>query len=156
VIQPGGTESSPPPIVVCYDGSPAAKRAVDAAGTLFRGQPAVILYAFPGVATKRVRTTSVEAVRDELIEEVRAAARHEAEVVADEGARLAMRAGLDAKPLILETGGRVADAVIPIAKKESAVAIVVGLPSRSRRGLLRPGSVSRDVVARCPLPVVVV
>jgi nucleotide-binding universal stress UspA family protein len=156
VIQPGGMESSPPPIVVCYDGSPAAKRAFDAAGTLFRGQPAVILYAFPGVAAKRVRTTSVEAVRDELIEEVRAAARHEAKAVADEGTRLARRAGLEAKPLRLETGGRVADAVIRVARNESAAAIVVGRPSRSRRGPLRPGSVSRAVVARCPLPVLVV
>jgi hypothetical protein len=41
---------SPPAILVCYDGSPDAKRAVGTTGTLFPGQPAIVLYIFPGIA----------------------------------------------------------------------------------------------------------
>jgi nucleotide-binding universal stress UspA family protein len=145
-----------PPILVCYDGSLGAERAVDAAGTLFPGRRAIVLYVWPGVAAERVRTTSVEGVRDELIEEVRVAARREAAAVADEGTSLARRAGLEARPLTVETGERVADAIVRIATKESVAAVVIGRPSRTRLGSLLPGSVSRSVVDHCPIPTVVV
>jgi hypothetical protein len=83
-----------PPILVCYDGSPAAARAIDAAGTLFPRRPAIVLYVSSRVAPERVRTTSVKTLREELIEEVRVAARRNASAVAEEGTRLARRAGL--------------------------------------------------------------
>jgi nucleotide-binding universal stress UspA family protein len=145
-----------PPILVCYDGSPGAAQAVDAAGRLFPGRTAIVLFVWPGVGAERVRTTSVEGVREELIEEVRVAARREAAAVADEGTSLARRAGLEAQPLALETGERVADAIVRVATNESAAAVVVGRPSRTLLGSLLPGSVSRSVVDRCPVPAVVV
>jgi nucleotide-binding universal stress UspA family protein len=145
-----------PPILVCYDGSPGAARAVDAAGTLFPGRRAIVLNVWPGVSAERVRTTSVEGVRDELVEEVRVAARREAAAVADEGTSLARRAGLEAKPLTVETRERVPDAIVRVATKESAAAVVIGRPSRTRLGSLLPGSVSRSVVDHCPVPTVVV
>lgn len=143
-----------PPILVCYDGSPAAVRAVETAGTLFPGRAAIVLYIFEGVAAERVRTTSVENVREELIEEVRVAARREAAAVADEGTSLARRAGLQAKPLTVETGDQTADAIVRVARTKSAAAVVVGRPSRTRRGPLLAGSVSRSVVDHSPIPVV--
>jgi nucleotide-binding universal stress UspA family protein len=123
---------------------------------LFPGRSAVVLYVWPGIAAGRVRTTSVERVREELIEEVRVGARREAAAVAEEGTRLARRAGLDAKALTVETPDRAADAIVRVATKESAAAVVVGRPSRTRLGSLLPGSVSRSVVDQCPVPVVVV
>ena len=146
---------SPPPILVCYDGSSAAERAIEGAGRLFPGRPAIVLYIFAGVAAHRVRTTSVERVRDELIEEVRVAARREAAAVAEEGTNLARRAGLEAKPLTVETRDRSADAIVRVASKESVAAVVLGRSSQTRRGS-RLGSVARGVVDNCPIPVVVV
>jgi nucleotide-binding universal stress UspA family protein len=148
-------KGSPPPILVCYDGSPAAERAIEGAGRLFPGRPAIVLYIFAGVAAQRVRTTSVERVRDELIEEVRVAARREAAAVAEEGTNLAGRAGLEAKPLTVETRDRPADAIVRVASKESAAAVVLGRSSQTRRRS-RLGSVARGVVDNCPIPVVVV
>jgi nucleotide-binding universal stress UspA family protein len=145
-----------PPILVCYDGSAGAARAVEAAGTLLPGRAAIVLYVWPGVRAERVRTTSVERVREELIEEVRVGGRREAAAVAEEGTRLAWRAGLEAKALTVETGDRAADAIVRVATNESAAAVVVGRPSRTRLGSLLPGSVSRSVVDQCPAPVVVV
>ena len=145
-----------PPIVVCYDGSRGAARAVDAAGTLFPGRPAIVLYVWPSVAAQRIRITSVETVRDELIEEVRVAARREAAAVAEQGTSLARRAGLEARPLTVEVGDGTADAIVRVATKESAAAVVIGRPSRTRLGSLLPGSISRGVVDHCPLPVVVI
>jgi nucleotide-binding universal stress UspA family protein len=146
---------SPPPILVCYDGSPAAERAIDGAGSLFRGRPAIVLYIFSGVAAQRVRTTSVERVRDELIEEVRVADRREAAAVAEEGTNLAHRAGLEAKPLAVETRDRAADAIVRVASKQSVEAVVVGRSSQTRRRS-RLGGVARGVVDHCPIPVVVI
>jgi nucleotide-binding universal stress UspA family protein len=144
------------PILVCYDGSSSAVRAIDAAGTLFPRCTAVVLYVSPRVAAERVRTTTVERMREELIEEVRVAARREAAAVAEEGTRLARRAGLEASPLTLETGDRTADAIVRAATNESAAAVVLGRPSRTRLGSVLPGGVSRRVVDNCPVPVVVV
>jgi nucleotide-binding universal stress UspA family protein len=147
---------SPPPILVYYDGSPAAVRAIDAAGTLFPGRRATVLYVWRGMAGRRVRTTSVEGVREELIGEVRVATRREAAAVADEGTSLGRRAGLEARPLTVETGGRAADAIVRVATKESAAAVVIGRPSRTRRVPLLSDGVLRNVVDHCPIPLVVV
>jgi nucleotide-binding universal stress UspA family protein len=144
------------PILVCYDGSLAAARAIDAAGTLLPGRPAIVLHVWSSIAAKRVRTTSVEGVREELIEEVRVATRREAAAVADEGTSLARRAGLEATPLAVETQDRAADAIVRVATKESAAAVVMGRPSRTRRVPLRSDGVLRNVVDHCPIPVVVV
>jgi nucleotide-binding universal stress UspA family protein len=123
---------------------------------LLPGRPAIVLYVWSRIAPERVRTTSVVRVREELIEEVRVAARSEAAAVAEEGARLARRAGLEAKPLAVEAGDGAADAIARVATKETAAAVIVGRPSRTRLGSLLPGSVSRRIVDHCSVPVIVV
>jgi nucleotide-binding universal stress UspA family protein len=154
--EPREVNPSLPPILVGYDGSACAARAIDAAATLFPGRRAIVLYVASRVVPERVRTASVERVREELIEEVRVAARREAAAVAEEGTHLAWRAGLEAKPLAVETEDGPADAIVRVARNESAAAVVLGRPSRTRLGSLLPGSVSRRVVDHCPVPVVVV
>jgi nucleotide-binding universal stress UspA family protein len=148
-------DSSRRPILVCYHGSPEAARAVDAAGVLFPGRAALVLYVFSRVAVERVRTTPVATVRDDLLEEVRVAARREAAAVAEKGAGLARAAGLQAIPLVVEAANDPAEAIVRAAIEQSAAAVVVGRPSRTRRPL-RPGGVSRGVIDDCPLPVVVI
>jgi nucleotide-binding universal stress UspA family protein len=115
-----------------------------------------VLFVSSQVAQKRVRTTSVERVREELVEEVRVAVRREAAAVAEEGAHLARRAGLDPRPLTVEAREGAVDAIVRVATKESAAAVVVGRPSRTRLGSLLTGSMSSMVVDRCSVPVVVV
>ena len=85
--------TSRPPILICYDGSPGAKQALDAAGTLCTGQTAIVLHVWSGQAAERAVHYPVEAVRRELIEEVRSAARRDATAIAAEGTRRALRAG---------------------------------------------------------------
>ena len=126
--------TSPAPLLVCYDGSPAAERAIDGAARLFPGRPA-ILYIFSGVAAQRVRTTSVERVRDELIEEVRVAARREAAAVAEEGTNLARRAGLDAKPLTVETREKVRTPSFASRRRSPWLRLLSG--ARARHGVVR-------------------
>jgi nucleotide-binding universal stress UspA family protein len=151
---PGKPDSPSRPILLCYDGSTGAAGAVEAAGTLFPGHAVFVFYVYPRVAVERVRTTSVAAVRDELVEEVRAAARREAAAIAEKGATLARATGLDARPLVAEADGDVAEAIVRTAIERSAAAVVVGRPRRTRRAL-RPGTVSRRIIDHSPVPVVV-
>jgi nucleotide-binding universal stress UspA family protein len=148
-------DSSRLPILVCYDGSPGAVRAVEAAALLFPGRAALVLYVSSRVVVQRIRTTSVAAVREELVEEVRAAARREAAAIAEEGAALARDAGLEASPLVVEAEDGSADVIVRVAIEESAAAVVVGRPSRTRSAL-RSGGVVRRVVDQCPLPLLIV
>jgi nucleotide-binding universal stress UspA family protein len=143
------------PILLGYDGSPRALRAVDAAGTLFTDRPVIVLYVASRVAVERVRTTSVAAVRDELIEEVRVAARREAATIAEEGASRARAAGLEAHSLVSMAENTVAETIVRVAIEESAAAVMIGRPQRARRAF-RAGGVFRGVLDRCPLPVVVI
>jgi nucleotide-binding universal stress UspA family protein len=152
---PGQPDRTSRPILLCYDGSTGAARAVEAAGALFPGHAAFVFYVYSPVVVERVRTTPVAAVRDELVEEVRAAARREAAALAEKGASLARAAGLDARPLAAEADDVVAEAIVRTAIERSAAAVVVGRPRRTRRAL-RPGAVSRRIIDQCPVPVVVV
>src|SRR5918994_3706042 len=147
-------DSSHRPVLVCYDGSPGAARAVEAAAVLFPGREALVLYVSSRVAVERVRTTSVAAVRDELIEEVRVAATREAAAIAEEGAARARDVGLEARPLVIEAEDGVAEAIVRVAIEESAAAVVVGRPSRTRHAF--SGGVWRRIVDQCPLPIVII
>lgn len=142
------------PILVCYDGSADAARAINSAATLFPGRPAIVLYVSSKVNAGRLRTTSVEVVREELIEEVRVAARCEASAVAEEGARLARDAGLEARPLMTKAADGTAEAIVKIASTESAAAVVVGRPSRRGLGAHVTRGVARKVLDHCPVPVI--
>jgi nucleotide-binding universal stress UspA family protein len=147
--------SSRPPILVCYDGSEAGARVVAAAGALFPGRAAIVLYIWPGIAAERVRTTAVTAVREELIDEVRVAARREATAVAEQGAGLARRGGLNARPVAVDADDT-AQAIVSVATKESAAAVVLGRPRRGRLGSLLPTSLAHSVLDHCEAPVVLV
>jgi nucleotide-binding universal stress UspA family protein len=124
------------------------------ASVLFAGRPEDRSVRVPPVAVERVRTTSVAAVRDELIEEVRVAARWESAAIAAEGACLAGAAGLEARPAVVEADDGPVENIVRVAIEESAAAVVVGRRSRPRV-TLRPGGLS-DIVDRCLLPVVVI
>jgi nucleotide-binding universal stress UspA family protein len=91
----------------------------------------------------------------ELVSEVDEAGEHHAAVVARDGARLADSLGLDAEPHAIPDEVHVADAIADFAA-ERDVAAVVGSHGISglRSHLL--GSTSRQLLARCRRPIVVV
>jgi nucleotide-binding universal stress UspA family protein len=148
--------SSSAPLLVYYDGSADAARAVEAAGALFPVRPTIVLFVASRPATQRVRTTSVAVLRDELLEEARVAARRDAAAVAEQGASLARRAGLEVRPLVSESDGDTSDAVMRVASDAAAIAIVVGRRRPRGRRSLRSDSLPRRLIDQCRLPVVCV
>jgi nucleotide-binding universal stress UspA family protein len=143
------------PILICYDGSPCARRAVATAASLFPGCTATVLHVWPGIRPEQVDTTSVEVERQELIEEVSVAARREAKRVTQEGTSLALQAGLRAKPLTVEAK-QTAKAILQVARTENSAALVIGNESQTRLSSLLHPSLSRNIIDHSRAPVLVV
>jgi nucleotide-binding universal stress UspA family protein len=137
------------PILICYDGSKHARRAIDAAGALLRGRQAVVLDAAPMRISVGYSPMPSEAP---WIDEVDAAAAHER---SEAGAELARQAGFTATSRVAsaESTWR---AVADIADEIDASVIVLG--ARGHAGLREAveGSVSRDVATHAHRPVLIV
>jgi nucleotide-binding universal stress UspA family protein len=155
------------PILIAYDGSDAARRAVREAANLFGSRQVLVVTVWePSLAYEAeipmadVPTADlgvsplpvdIEGAR-ELEEEL-----HQRAVrTAQAGAELAQSAGLNAKALAVADEVHVADAIIGVARKREVAAIVVG--SRGLKGLRArlEGSTSKAVLKDAPCPVVVV
>ena len=145
-------------ILIAYDGSKHGRHAIDVAAQRLAG-PAIVLHVMVAAARAPLAT---DAMTGALLDEEAYAARErqlrdEAQRVAQEGARLACEAGLDAEPLVVEEPGhRVWRAITEVAEHHDATMIVLGHRGGSGLRTSLPGSVSRAVVAHCERPVVVI
>lgn len=145
-----------PSLLVGYDGSTGAQHALAAAGHLLPGRMALVVYVWPGPNPIHVHTSHVRRDRDELVEEVHVAARHEARVVAEDGVSLARHAGLDAIAETVETHFEPAEALRRIATDRSVAAVVVGRGTSSHPPRRPIGKTARALARDCPVPVIIV
>jgi nucleotide-binding universal stress UspA family protein len=145
-------------VVVAYDGSAAARHAIEHAGGLFAGRSALIVTAWTSVrdSTGAARAALPQSVIDEAVHNIDAIAEHAAVQTAEEGAELARAAGLDASPLALRAEPSVWASIVHLADERAADAVVVGSRGRSALKSAVLGSVSNAIVHHCRRPVVVV
>jgi nucleotide-binding universal stress UspA family protein len=151
------------PVVIGFDGTPAAERAVRAAGALLAPRHALVVvvweagrvfeYAELPVATLGMAPVAVD-IRTAM--ELDQAMYDAAQQMAQRGAALAKEAGLDAQGLAVADDVTVADTLVRLAQERDAQAVVVGTHGHGVIGELLLGSTSRGVVKRAPCPVVVV
>jgi nucleotide-binding universal stress UspA family protein len=138
------------PVLICYDGSPAAKHAVAVAGTLLAGRRAIVLDVGPL----------------ELIAETYAAAGSGAADIsravfdgtlaqAEAGAALARDAGFEPEPRA-EVDDPPWRGIIKVANEVDAELIVLGSDGRTGLSELIDGSVSHDVAEHARRPVLVI
>jgi nucleotide-binding universal stress UspA family protein len=150
------------PVLIAYDGSDTARRAVREAAKLFGSRQVLVVTVWePGLAYETAMPAAgpepvpvpvdVEGAR-EVEEELHQRARR----TAQDGAELAQSAGLQAKGLAVADEFHVADAIVGLAREKGVAAIVVG--SRGLTGLRArlEGSTSNAVLKHAPCPVVVV
>jgi nucleotide-binding universal stress UspA family protein len=153
--------ASDAPLLIAYDGSDAARRAVHAAADLFGSRQALVVTVWePGLAYESSMITGVDMspvpVDIEGAQEVEEEMHKRASHTAREGAELAQSLGLQATGLAVADEVHVADTIVELAEKRGAAAIVVG--SRGLKGLRArlEGSTSNAVLRAASCPVVVV
>jgi nucleotide-binding universal stress UspA family protein len=155
--------AAPAPVLVAYDGSAAARRAISETAELFASRPVLVTTIWePALAYSSVATpipdAGLQAVPMDMAEAQKLEGDLEARAqrVAEDGAELARSAGLQAEAFAVAGDARAADAIVEAARNRSVAAIVIG--SRGLSGLRArlEGSTSSGVVKGAPCPVVVV
>jgi nucleotide-binding universal stress UspA family protein len=153
-----------PRLLIAYDGSDLAAAAVRSAAELFPGSAALVVTVWePGLGAMAAVNPGLDAAGivpvqadPELASEVDKAEEHHAAVVAREGAQLAGSLGLDAQPHAIPDDVHVAETIVDLAVERDAAAVVVGSHGLSGLRSRLLGSTSRQVLARCKRPVVVI
>ena len=140
------------PILICYDGSAAAVRAIETAAALLGPRRAVVLDVASSMTVAESVAAPYSAMAGAAVEETYAA---EAARIADEGTEIARSSGFDAvarRTRAVPTW----EGIVEIADELDAPVIVVG--SRGLRGLNEAlhGSVSHQVAAHAGRPVLIV
>jgi nucleotide-binding universal stress UspA family protein len=155
VVPSANDASAEGPLLLCYDGSVHAERAIAVAGELCSSRRALVLSFYeswvaeaPALAGASRSVRGMAGELDEIAQEL-------SEGHAENGARLAEEAGFsaDAVPLCIE--GPPWRAVVELASERNCAAIVLG--SRGLTGLSSAlGSVSNGVLHNSRRPVLVV
>lgn len=145
-------------ILICYDGSPDAKAALDKGARLVKGELATVLTIWEPFVNIVAHTPTfglgAAATDSEQIDEE---SRKSAEERAEEGVRLALEGGVEAAARVEPQGmTTTAQTILAVAEELDASAIVMG--SRGLTGIksLLLGSVSHAVIQHADRPVIVV
>jgi nucleotide-binding universal stress UspA family protein len=140
------------PILICYDGSPGAARAIDAAARLLGPRHAVVLDVAPPITTAESLATLSPVVAGAEFEEMNIA---DAKSVAGRGAELARSAGFEAEARG-GIGGPTWDEVVYAADEANASVIVIGSRGLSGMREVLEGSLSHEVAEHAGRPVLIV
>ena len=142
-------------MLLCYDGSDHARRAIEVAGALLGGGPAIVLTAWTRydlnpltpVSDAVSAASGLAAEVDEITEKL---SRERAE----EGVRLADEAGFEATPLVVCARPR--EAIVDTASERGVRAVVMGSRGLGGAQSALLGSVSTAVLHHSDLPLLVV
>jgi nucleotide-binding universal stress UspA family protein len=147
------SSSTTGPILLCYDRSDGARRAIEVAGALFAGRKAIVLHVWSPVAVLAAAYGGLSALPD-FNDSALTEAAHK---LADEGAELAKAAGLDATGAIAEgTYEGTWHAIVDAAERHGVALIVIGARGLSTFKSLVLGSVSHGVAQHAHVPVLIV
>ena len=153
------------PVLIAFDGSPAAEHALKEAAALLGKRPALVVSVWkegvgfetlelPGATVGMPPAPIDVSTALEIEQEVK----EQAQRLAQHGAELARQAGMDAEGLAVadEVQVTIAETIADVAEKRDAAAIVMGAHGRGRLSEALLGSTTRDVIHRAECPVVVV
>jgi nucleotide-binding universal stress UspA family protein len=141
-----------PPILICYDGSADAERAVEAAAALFGSRSAVVRTVAPPITLAEAALATSSVIPGTAFDDLN---RADALQRARAGVGSALQAGMEAHPRV-EMSSTTWRAIVDVADELDAAAIVIG--SRGLSGLqgFALGSVSHDVAMHARRPVLIV
>jgi nucleotide-binding universal stress UspA family protein len=133
------------PILLCYDGSDDAFRAIEFAAAVFPGRQAVVL----SVWEKYGVLSGIPRVDDDLMQAA-------TEQMAADGCERAVAAGFTATPAAVEAEEGIAQAIIDAADAHDAAVIVMGTRGNTGIRSLLLGSVSHSVAHHAHRPLLIV
>lgn len=143
------------PVLLCYDGSDAARRAIETAAELLQGGSALVLTVWePFRASLLSPIGSTIGVASGMAKEVDEASVAVATRTAEEGVSIAATAGFDPQPVIGH--GKPRDAIVEAAQQHGARVVVMGSHSHGGAEAALFGSVTTGVLHRSAAPVLVV
>jgi nucleotide-binding universal stress UspA family protein len=144
------------PLLLCYDGSADAAHAIEHAGALFPGRDAVVATVWQPTAGLGSFAWAGETAGMVDFVALDQAAAEDGARVAGEGVRVAREAGLRAEAVAVEAAGPVWAAIVKLADRYDAAAIVMG--SRGLTGVrsMLLGSVSSAVLHHAGRPTLVI
>jgi nucleotide-binding universal stress UspA family protein len=151
-------------VVIGYNGTPAAEKAVREAGALLSGRPAVVVVVYEqGVGFDLVEIPGIAGMPPAMLDirtamEIEQSLAERSQELARKGAQLARDAGFDAEGLVVaeDLGVPVAETIVKVLRERDAQAVVMGAHGHGRLGEVLLGSTTRDVLRLAPCPVVVV
>jgi len=147
------------PLLICFDDSDEARRAIDVAGCLFPGARATVLHLWWSLESTRAYRYSLAGATGALEEQMDALEGAGGEVAgrtAERGAELARQAGLEAEPLAIEVDGEPHEIVDRAAEDLDAALVVVGSRGLGPIQSMALGGFSRALMHNCRRPVLVV
>jgi len=144
-------------VVIGYDGSQDAQRAVDVAARALRVDAALVVNVWSTAAATTQPAAPLAAPSPPSEPELQGLERA-ARLVADEGAARARQAGLSAQAVVAcgASPGEIAKELCELAETRDATLVVVGRRGQSRIKEVVLGSVSNAAVHECRRPVLVV
>jgi nucleotide-binding universal stress UspA family protein len=147
------------PLVFCYDGSNAARHALELAGGLLPSAGALVVHCWQPTRGTLVRRAAhpmlVPRLRD-LVSELNRDDEDRAQTVAAEGAQVARAAGMDAAARAVPERDGTSETLARFAEDERAWLIVAGSRGRSSWSSLVLGSVSHGLLHRSSCPLLIV
>jgi nucleotide-binding universal stress UspA family protein len=163
VTSPPNARPGTGPVVIGYDGSAAAQRAlVEGAALLAPRRALVVVVWEAGRAYESAEWNAITldlpapTVDLRMAIEVDRAVAEAAERTAQRGVELARAGGLEAEGMVVADTRGIAETLIRVASDEDAAALVVGAHRQGALGEVLLGSTSRDVLRSATCPVVVV
>jgi nucleotide-binding universal stress UspA family protein len=148
-------EAANGPLLICYDGSEGARRAIVAAGREFDRRQALVLHVWESWVTESPALADASATGHGVVAELDEVADEQSVDHTAEGVQVAEQAGFAAEGLSERTTEPAWKAILDIADQHACAAIVVG--SRGLTGLSAAlGSLSNGVVHHSHRPVLVV
>ena len=148
------------PALIAYDGSPAAREGVAAAGRLLPGRPALVVHAWESpfrrsAAGRAVSGSPLPEIR-EVTSDLETLLRETAEATVEEGVELARVAGLETAGEAVESGSAAWRVLAATAETRDAAVVVVGSQGHGAVASVLLGSVSAGLVHHAERPTLIV
>ena len=160
LVVPEADVSPDGPVLIAYDGSPAAEEAIAAAGRLLPGKPALVVHAWEsplrhsmsGRALSGAPLAEMRGVSDDFETWLR----ETAEATLEDGVGLARQAGLEASGEAVESHSTAWRVLTASAETRDAAVIVAGSQGHGRVASVLLGSVSAGLVHHAERPVLII